>query len=291
MVRIWWGATHPAVELGGVVADVGIGLLKADATGLPVAELGHEPGGDGAAGLGDLGADAEHVEVHVHPVGHGLGVAVLHHQVLVEEGDGLDAGRGGEAHQEGVEVLQHLAPHAVDGAVALVDHDEVVRLDGHLRVVGHLHRLVGGGVEARPLVEVFGELLAPQDGVEALDGADVDFGGGLVGHVELRGGEAADVVELGELLVAVGYLEALELPDGLAAQVGPVDQEQDAVGPGVAQQPVADVGGGERLARAGGHLDQRPGAVGLERRLQVGDGLGLGRATDRGDRRPGRAVR
>jgi hypothetical protein len=65
-------------------------------------------GFDLAALLGDGGADAVDVVVDVDAVGHGLLVAVFHDQVLVEEAEGLLGGRGGEADEVGVEVLQHL---------------------------------------------------------------------------------------------------------------------------------------------------------------------------------------
>ena len=274
------GGHHPAVQLGGAVVDVLVHLLQAELAGVAVAEPGHELGRDGAARLGDLGADAEHVEVHVHPVGHRLGVPVLHHQVLVEERERLDARRGCEPHQERVEVLQHLAPHPVDRAVALVDDDQVVGLDRHLRVVGHLHRLGGLDLEAGALVEVIVEALrvvAPQDREQPLDGADVHLRRRLGSHVHPGVGEVADVVQLAELAGIVGRCEALEFPQRLTAQVGPVHQEQDPGGIRVAHQPVAGVGRRERLARPGGHLDQRPRTVLAQRRLQVSDRLGLRR--------------
>ena len=87
----------------------------------------------------------------------------------------------------------------------------------------------------------------------------------------------ADVVELAELAGVVGRGEALELPQRLAAQVGPVHQEQDPGGVRVAHHAVAGVGCRERLARPGGHLDQSPRTVGPQRLLQVSDRLGLGR--------------
>ena len=60
--------------------------------------------------------------------------------------------------------------------------------------------------------------------------------------------QVLDVVELGELAARAGHLEALELLERLLPEVGPVDEEQDALGLGVAQEPFADVGGAERLA-------------------------------------------
>ena len=62
-------------------------------------------------------------------------MAVFHHEVLIEEAEGLLAGRGGEADEVGVEVFEHLAPEVVDGAVALVGDDDVEGLDGDGRVV------------------------------------------------------------------------------------------------------------------------------------------------------------
>ena len=57
-------------------------------------------------------------------------VRVFHDQVLVEEADRLLARRGRQADEMGVEIFQHLPPDGVDGAVALVDDDEVEELDG-----------------------------------------------------------------------------------------------------------------------------------------------------------------
>src|SRR5207237_48559 len=96
-----------------------------------------------------------------------------------EEADGLAGGGGGQADQEGVEVVEHLAPEVVDGAVALVGHDKVEGLDGEGRVVDDGERLLdqgGVGLEEGALLVALVELgLAPEDGVEALDGGDADL--------------------------------------------------------------------------------------------------------------------
>jgi hypothetical protein len=47
---------------------------------------------DDGALLGDAGADAVDVEVNVDTVGDGLLVAILHHQVLIEEAQRLLGG-------------------------------------------------------------------------------------------------------------------------------------------------------------------------------------------------------
>ena len=55
-----------------------------------------------------------------------MGVFADH--VLLEEPVGAVVRRGGEADQEGIEVLDHLPPQVVDRAVALVDDDRVEML-------------------------------------------------------------------------------------------------------------------------------------------------------------------
>ena len=145
-----------AVELGLGVVEVLVHRFEALLAGLAVPEGGDVAGLDRGALLADRGGDAEHVEVDVHAVGHGLGEAVLHDQVLVEEPEGLLARRGGEPDEEGVEVLEHLAPHPVDRAVALVDDDHVERLDRQVLVVVDLHGAVGRQLEAGPLIEILG---------------------------------------------------------------------------------------------------------------------------------------
>ena len=78
-----------AVEVLGLVVEVLVELLQPLGSRLAVAELRHEAGFDRRALLGDLGPDPVHVEVDVHAVGDGLLVAVLHHEVLVEEPERL----------------------------------------------------------------------------------------------------------------------------------------------------------------------------------------------------------
>src|SRR5579859_8303161 len=92
--------------------------------------------------LGDAGADAVDVEVHIDAIGDGLLMAVFHDQVLVEEPERLFAWRGGQPDQEGIEVFQDLAPDVVDRPVTLVDEHHVEGLDWEARVIGYLNRLL-----------------------------------------------------------------------------------------------------------------------------------------------------
>ena len=60
-----------------------------------------------------------------------------------------------------------------------------------------------------------------------------------------------------------------------SAEVVAVHQEQDALGAGVLDEPVAEVDGGEGLAGAGGHLDQGARARFGERFFETADRLDL----------------
>src|SRR5256885_865850 len=62
---------------------------------------------------------------------------------------------------------------------------------------------------------------------------------------------------------------------GLILQFESVDQEQDAPGVARAQEELDDGGGGQRLAGAGGHLEQKAVFTVLDRPLQGVDGLEL----------------
>ncbi len=160
------------------------------------------PGLHRRAALGDLGADAVDVVVDVDAVGDGLLVGVLHDQVLVEEAEGLLVGRGGQADQIGVEVLQHLPPEVVDRAVALVGDDEVEGLERDGRVVDDRWRFLeeAGVVEKRFLLQLRRQLLAAQHRVEPLDGADAD----PRRAVEAAALQVVDDVLFGELVGGVG---------------------------------------------------------------------------------------
>jgi hypothetical protein len=85
--------------------------------------------------------------------------------------------------------------------MALVDDDEVERLDGHLGIVEHRHRLFDqrrGRLEQRGFLVFLLELLfALEDGIEPLDRRDADFGCRIDG-VAL---ETLNRVFLGKLVV------------------------------------------------------------------------------------------
>jgi hypothetical protein len=225
------------------------------------------------AGLGDAGADAIDLVADIHAIGDGALVAVFHDEVLAEEADGLLGRRGGEADEVGVEILQHLPPEAVDGAVALIGDDEVEGLDGDGGIVGHVLRAVVGAADlvAGEFVGVLGQLLAAQHGVKPLDGADGD----AADVVELVRGEVLDVVNGGELPAVIGQHVLIKLGLRLPAEIRPVHEEEDALGLGELDEAVGKGAGGEGLAGASSHLDERARVVRGEGLLQAGIGLDL----------------
>ena len=78
---------------------------------------------------------------------------------------------------------------------------------------------------------------------------------------------------------------------GLPAEVGAVDEEEDAPGPGELDQPVDGGDGREGLAAAGGHLDRGRGGGCRERLFEVLDGAVLGGPEPRGAWTSGRSGR
>ena len=225
------------------------------------------------AALADLGLDQVDLVAHVDLVRHGLFVGVLADHVLLEEGVGAVVRRGGQADQEGVEVLDHLPPQVVDGAVALVNDDRIEVLRRQRGAVGdRLWPLAPPSSLLRMLLlRACRQVLTLERGVQALDGGD--------DHLHVAGNEARsqplNVVELGELAVVVVGDEGHERLLGLLAQVAGVHQKEHAPGAGMLQQAVNHGDGGVGLPGAGGHLHEGAGTVRLQRRFETDDRLGL----------------
>ena len=220
-----------AVEVGGRVVEIVFEhRLTRGARGL-AAVINQEALLDFAALLGHAGFDPVDVVADIDAIGDGALVVVFGDAVLVEVGDRLRRGRGGEADEKGVEVFEHLPPEVVDRAVALVGDDEVEFLDRHGGVVGDVARACaaesGGELRAGEIVRALREFFTAQDRIEALDGADGD-----AAHVvDVRRGQVLDVVELGEQAAGVGRAEAVELVARLFAEIarGPRETECGAL--------------------------------------------------------------
>ena len=96
---------HGPVKLTWGIGQIILQLLPADLAGEAVAPVHLVSRFDDAPVTGYLRLNAIDVVVDVDPVNHCLPVVVLHHQVLVEEAKDLLRGRGGQADEEGVEVV------------------------------------------------------------------------------------------------------------------------------------------------------------------------------------------
>ncbi len=213
-------------------------------------------GNNGGALLGDAGADAVNVEVHIDVVDDGLVVAVLHDEVLIEEADGLAGGCGGEADQERVEVEEHLRPQLVDGAMAFIHDDEVEELRGNGSIVNDIRGFAlpwFGCIESGALLVARIEPGLPlKHGIETLDGGDDDFCGGVYGVCF----KPLNCVEGGKFPSIIRRCEIGELIFSLPGEVAAVHQEENAFGLGEFEQAVRGVYRCEGLAGSRGHLDE-----------------------------------
>ena len=268
------GHDDGAVEVGGrvieIVGEDGLpGLARGFAAVVDEETLVHFP-----ARVGDPRFDAIHVVADIHAIGDGALVVVFGDAVLVEVGDGLRRGRGGEADERGVEVFEHLPPEIVDGAMALVGDDVIEHLDGDGWIVGDVARAraeCGGDFGAGEIVRSFREILAAQDRVEPLDGADGD----AADVVDVGRGEVLDVVEFREETASVGRAVAVKFVAGLFAEVCAIHEEEDAARLGVFDQAIGDGAGGESFSRAGRHVDKGARTIFGEGFFEAGDGFDL----------------
>jgi len=176
------------------------------------------------------GFDAVDLEPDVDAIDDRLFVGIVLHEVAAEEADGLSAGRCGQADSEGVEILQHWPPQIVDGAVALIDDDEIEALNRDVRVVFQRHGFSGHGrgLEHGAVFVGFVELLvAAEHGVQPLNGRDDNLGG----RVDDVAAQVLDDVFLGELVAAGRADELLKLVQRLLAEIPAIDEEENAFGP------------------------------------------------------------
>ena len=205
-------------------------------------------------------------------------MAVLAHHVLVEVGVGVAAGGGGEPDDRGVEIIEHLAPEAVDRAVALIHHDHIEEFRWDPGVVHNgLRPPHQGGampIKRRLLLQGRIELgLSLKDRIQALNGGDHH----LVHRIDSVVAQVDDVVQLVELAAVIGRGVRLELLECLTAQVASIHQKQHTPRTTLRDQPVRRGNGGEGFAAAGGHLEQSPQPPIADARLQVFHGPDLGR--------------
>ena len=173
-------------------------------------------------------------------------MAVLADNIFIEKAKGAFVRCCGQADQKGVEVVEHLLPEVVDGAVALVDDDEVKKFWWNLCAVGYRYRLFWLPAFFRRvlLLQRRVKLLAFQNGVEALDGGDADMA--VAGYAARL--EPLHVVEFGKLAVVVIGRVGPELLLCLFAEVAGIDEKEYSFGVAVFEQAVDRGDGGKGFA-------------------------------------------
>ena len=220
-----------AVKFPNAVGDIRILSLPAAAARQSLALLDLLIQLELAAVPGRLGLDDIDLVADIDAVGDRLLMAVFADHVLLEEPIGAVIRRGGQTDEKGVEVLQHLTPQVVNRAMTLVDDDEIEELGWNLAAIDHRHRFLGPNLQLCG-IDLFGslvQLLALQERIHALDGADAD----LAIPADKGRLEALNTVKLGELAVVVAGHVGHERLFGLFAQIPCVHEKQDALGVGM----------------------------------------------------------
>ena len=211
---------------------------------------------------------------YVYAVGDGLLVGVFTDHVLPEESIGPVVRRSGQADEIGIKILEDLSPKVVNRAMAFVDDDEVEELGRDFLAIGDLHRILGlHDFRWINLLGSFVQLLALQDRVHPLDGADADLA--VVGDV--RRFKALDIVKLGKLAVVVRRHVGHKLLFGLFTEVLGVYKEEDSFGVCVFEQPVNRGNGRVGFAGPCSHLNEGTWLVFFEGLLEVHNGVDLAR--------------
>ncbi len=176
-------------------------------------------------------------------------MGIFHDQILVEEADGLFARRRRQTNQMGVKIIQHLSPHRVDGAMALINDNKVEELDGQLARKRDIVRRCGHAPVFPPLhtlnrLHGFVQLFILEHRVQPLDGADVNPVH-VLAHFHRIIVQVADVVQFGKFAAIVGRLKLDKLVVGLFTQVVAVNREEFPPGVGMFDEAVDEVDGGE----------------------------------------------
>ena len=130
------GIYNIPVKLGGAVVHVLVQLRPALLPGHAVAVL-HHLLQNRAALPADLSLNQENILTDVDAIDDGLLPGILTDNVLVKVCQRPLVRGGGQANLESVEVFQNLLPHVIDGAVALVNNDNIKEFRRIFGVVYH----------------------------------------------------------------------------------------------------------------------------------------------------------
>ncbi len=204
-------------------------------------------------------------------------VAVFGDEVLVEKAERLLGGRGGQADEVRVEIVEDLTPDVVNGTVTFVGDDEIKGLDGNVGIVGDVARFLVPHVEVEQgaFFEVVLELgFAAQHGVKTLNGGDAN----AARLVERVGGEMLDVEEFGKETPIVRRAVLLKFAEGFASEIVAVYEKEDATSVGKLDEAIDGTDGGKGLAAACCHLNEGAGAVLGQGNFQILDRFDLANA-------------
>ena len=124
-----------AIKLIGVVRNVLVGEFPPNLSRLPVSIIHLISGVDDVSLLGDERAYGVKVKIDIYTIRNGLLVRVLYDEVLMKETHRLLGWRCCESDQRGIEVLQHLPPLVIDGAMTLIRDDKVEGVNRDRRVI------------------------------------------------------------------------------------------------------------------------------------------------------------
>ena len=183
---------------------------------------------------------------------------------MIKEADRLFSRCSGETDEKGVEVFENLAPEIVDGAMTFVGDDEVEGLDRNRGVVLNVACSLSAAAISKP---DFSSRSSVSSSPRQHRVKPLDCGDGYAGDaIEPVRGEVLDVVNLGELTAVVRHHELLKFRVCLASEIGAIDKEEDVARASVLDEPIGERAGGECLAGAGRHLDERA-------RFRLGEGL------------------
>ena len=267
------GIDNVPVQLGGNIVHILIQLLPALFTGKTVAALDELLHNMGAA-LRYLGFNEKDIFAHVDAVDDGLLPGVFTDHIFLEERKGTLVRCGSQAHEKGVEIVQHLLPDIIDGAMTFIDNDAVKKFGGIFGVVDDFFgclTLRGGHLIERGFFGGLVQFFPFQNGVHPLNGAYAHLH--ILGNIGVF--QAADAVNLRKRAVVIVGAVGQKFPLGLFAQTFGVYQEQHTVDFGIFQQTVHRCNGGKSLAGTGGHLHKSSGAVFGKRTLQILNGCDL----------------
>ena len=91
--------------------------------------------------IGDFGLNSVYITIDIDSICDCSLMGILHHQVLIEETQGLFQWSGSHTYQDSIKVFQYLPPRVIDGTMAFIDDYEVKGFDRDIRIIVDLYWL------------------------------------------------------------------------------------------------------------------------------------------------------